>query len=169
MILQYLSDAIVWIGFSSWLVGMILNEVLRKTEFYKKHLSNLNLIKSETLNKKIGLEIFKWMVINTFFKYCNQLLKLKSKKSGITELNELRKRMTNSEVSHLIGFVYAAIFAFVKFIYGNYLFGLIIMMVNILMNLYPSLLQQENKKRIDKMIKNYAEPGEFPVLSGFPT
>jgi len=30
---------------------------------------------------------------------------------------------------------------------------LTIMVVNILMNLYPSLLQQENKRRIDKLIK----------------
>jgi len=43
--------------------------------------------------------------------------------------------------------------AIYKSISNNYLFGLTIMIVNILMNLYPSLLQQENKRRIDKLIK----------------
>src|SRR5689334_2487850 len=100
MILKYLIDAICWGGFAPMGVGMILNEVLKKTEFYKKHLSNLNVIKSETLNKKIGVKIFKWILVNTFLKYCNLMLQLKSKKIGITELNELRKRMTNSEVTH---------------------------------------------------------------------
>lgn len=141
----------VSITFSSWLVGMIFTGFLRKKEYYK-NLSNLNFIKSETLNKRIGLGIFKWIVKNTFFKYLNQKLKLKNK-IEITQLNELRNEMTFSEISHLIGFGFITIFAVVKLIKGNYLFGMIFMIVNILLNLYPSLLQQENKRRIDKLIK----------------
>ncbi|MGZ5221269.1 MAG: glycosyl-4,4'-diaponeurosporenoate acyltransferase CrtO family protein [Chitinophagaceae bacterium] len=41
----------------------------------------------------------------------------------------------------------------VEILSHNYLFGLIIMIINIFMNLYPALLQQENKRRIDKLIK----------------
>lgn len=99
----------------------------------------------------IGLGAFKWIVKNTFFKYFNQKLKL-NRKIELTELNELRKEMTFSEINHLIGFAFVTIFAFVKFSNGNYLFALIIMIVNILLNLYPSLLQQENKRRIDKLL-----------------
>lgn len=58
--------------------------------------------------------------------------------------------MTKSEIEHLIAFVFAS-FAIAKFYNHNYLFCLIIMIVNILMNLYPSLLQQQNKRRIDKL------------------
>lgn len=133
---------------------MIFSSVLRKKEVYND-LSNLNLIKNETLNKRIGLGIFKWIVKNTFFKYFNPKLKLKNK-IVVTELNELRKEMTFSEISHLIGFGFVAIFALAKFMYGNYLFGLTIMVVNIVLNLYPSLLQQENKRRIDKLIKSWS-------------
>ena len=64
---------------TSWTVGMIINAVVRKTEVYNKNLSNLNFIKSENLNKFIGLGIFKWIVKNTFFKFFNQKLKLKKK------------------------------------------------------------------------------------------
>lgn len=131
---------------------MSINAVLRKTEFYNKNLSSLNFIKSENLNKIIGIGIFKWIVKNTFFKYLNQKLKLK-KKIEKTDLNKLRNEMAISEIDHLIGFFFVTIFVFVKFFNFNYLFGLIMMTVNILMNLYPSLLQQENKRRIDKLIK----------------
>ena len=146
--IKYLTFGIS-ISFISWLVGMILNSILIKTEYYKK-LSNLNFITSNSLNKTIGIKYFKWMVKNSFFKFFNQKIKLKNKK---TELTEIRKEMTIAEISHLIGFVFVTFFAIYKSITHNYLFGLTIMVVNILMNLYPSLLQQENKRRIDKLIK----------------
>ena len=151
MTYKYLSFSIP-IVFIYWIVGMIINAILRKTEFYNKKLSNLNFIKSQNLNRIIGIGIFKWVVKNTFFKYFNQKLKLK-RKIEKTDLNKLRNEMTKSEIEHLIGFVFVTIFAFVKFFSANFLFGFIIMIVNILMNLYPSLLQQENKRRIDKLIK----------------
>lgn len=127
---------------------MILNSILVKTEYYEK-LSNLNFISSKSLNKKIGLGYFKWIVKNTFFKFFNQKIKLENKK---TELTEIRKEMTLAEISHLIGFIFVIIFAVYKSFTDNLLFGLIIMIANVLMNLYPSLLQQENKRRIDKLI-----------------
>jgi len=117
-------------------------------------LSNLNFIKSQTLPKRLGLGYFKWIVKNSFFKVFSQNLKLKNKE-GITELNQLRQEMTYSEISHLIGFGVVAIYSLVIFISGECLFELIMMIVNVFMNLYPSLLQQENKKRIDRLIEKY--------------
>lgn len=151
MVFQYVSFSIS-IGFISFMVGMIINAFLRKTEFYKATLSNLNFIKSERLNKAIGLAGFKWIIKNTFLKFFNQKLKL-NRKAEKSDLYKLRKEMTISEVDHLIGFVFVSIFALVKFYNHNFLFGLIIMLVNIVMNLYPSLLQQENKRRIDKFLQ----------------
>lgn len=146
--IKYLTFS-VSISIISWIVGMIINSILVKTKYYKK-LSNLNFIESKTLNKNIGIEYFKWIVKNTFFKFFNQKIKLKNKN---TKLVDIRKEMTIAEVSHLIGFIFVIIIAIYKSISHNYFFGLTIMVVNILMNLYPSLLQQENKRRIDKLIK----------------
>ena len=151
--IKYLTFSIS-ISFISWVVGMIFNSILMKTEYYK-NLSNLNIISSKTLNKKIGLNFFKWIVKNTPFKYFNQKFKLNAK-IGITELNILLKEMTFSEISHLIGFGFVTIFTVIKLAHAEYLFALIIMIVNILMNLYPSLLQQENKRRINRLIKTVA-------------
>jgi len=152
MITQHISFSIS-ITVISWIVGMAFNSLLRKTKYYEE-LSNLNLIKRESLQKAIQLSWFKWVVKNTFFKYFNPKLKLKSK-AEIVELEELRKEMTFAELNHLVGFLFVSIFVFAKFVDGLYLFGFIMMIVNILLNLYPSLLQQQNKSRIDRFIKRY--------------
>ena len=102
------------------------------------------------------MRYFKWIVTNTFFKFFNQNIKVKSKG---TDLTEVRKAMTVAEVSHLIGFLFVTFFAVYKSFTHHLLFGIIIMVFNVLMNLYPSLLQQENKRRIDKLIKRKIKTG----------
>jgi hypothetical protein len=113
MILKYFTAGLIF-GISasviSWIVSMVLNSVLMKTAYYKK-LSNLNFIKSEKLNQKIGIKYFKWIVKNTFFKFFNQNIKIENKK---TDLIKIRNEMTYSEISHLIGFVLVLIFAINK-------------------------------------------------------
>ncbi|MGG7436446.1 hypothetical protein ACQ7CU_00060 [Chryseobacterium arthrosphaerae] len=151
MVIKYFTFSIS-ITFISWIVGMFVNAFLKNTAFYNKKLSNLNFIKSEKFNKSIGLFFFKWIVKNTFFKFFNQKLKLKSKIQK-SNLIILRNEMTKSEIDHLIGFVFVSVFAFLKILGNNFIFAMIIMIVNIMMNLYPSLLQQENKRRIDRFIK----------------
>ena len=147
---KYLSFS-VSIAFISWIVGMVLGSVVRKTKFYNRSLSNLNFIKSEKVNKIIGINVLKWIVIHTVFKYFNQKLKLKIRLEK-SDLYNLRHEMTISEINHLIGFVFVTIFAFAKIFTLNYLFAFVILLMNAIMNLYPSLLQQENKRRIDKLI-----------------
>ncbi|MBL7776069.1 MAG: hypothetical protein JNK89_08705 [Saprospiraceae bacterium] len=145
--IKYITFGIA-ISFISWMVGMILNSFLMKTEYYNR-LSHLNFIPSKMLNKNLGMNYFKWIVKNTFFKFFNQSIHFKNPKA---ELSEVRKEMTLSEISHLIGFIFVAFFALYKSISVSPLFGFTIMIVNILMNLYPSLLQQENKRRIDLLM-----------------
>ncbi len=98
--IKYLAFGIS-ISFISWMVGMIITSILKKTEYYNK-IANLNFITSNTLNENIGINHFNWIVKNTFFKFFNQKIKLKNKK---TELTEVRKEMTTAEISHLIGFI----------------------------------------------------------------
>lgn len=140
------------ISIISWIVGMIINAFLKKTKFYTNYLSNLNFIKSKFLNKIIGIFVFKWIVKNTPLKFFNQKLTVK-KKIETSDLINLRNDMTVSEIDHLIGFAFVSIFALVKFVDFNFIFGLMIMIANVLLNLYPSLLQQENKRRIDRLLK----------------
>lgn len=152
MITHYITFSIS-ITFISWIVGMFIGAILKKTKLFGK-LSNLNFIKSKDINKNIGLGILKWTVTLTFLRFFNPM-KLKNK-IEITELDDLRKEMTTAEINHLTGFIFVIIFSIIKLINGDYLFALIFLIVNILMNLYPSLLQQENKRRIDRLIKTVA-------------
>lgn len=133
----------------SWIVGMILNSILTKTKYYEK-LSSLNFIENKALNKKIGIDYFKWIVKNSFFKFFNQKIKLENKN---TDLTIIRYEMTLAEISHLIGFAFVVFFAIFFCFRVSLAYGLTIMIPNIILNLYPSLLQQENKRRIDKLIK----------------
>jgi uncharacterized protein YacL len=153
MIIKDLSFSIS-IAFISWIVGMLINAFIRKTDFYSKHLNHFNFIKNEKLNKIIGLPIFKWIVKNTFFKFFNQKLKLKSKIEK-ADLIKLRAEMTTSEIDHLVAFIFVTCFAIVAFYHLKFKSAGIMMSVNVLMNLYPSLLQQENKRRIDKFINKF--------------
>jgi len=137
------------ISFISWLVGLIGNRMLMKTTYYNK-LSNFNFIESSTVNGYLGIGCLRWIVKNTPFKFFNQKIKLKN---GKADLLEIRKEMTIAEIGHLIGFVFVAAFAMYKGVVYNSPFGLTIMAINVLMNLYPSLLQQENKRRIDRLTK----------------
>lgn len=149
MIIKYLLHSLS-LAFISWIVGMSINGFLAKSESYER-LTNLNFIKNEATNKRIGLGAFKWIVKNTFFKYFNPKLKLRNKVDR-ADLRVLRNEMTFSEISHLIGFIVIGIIVLMKFISGEYVFGVILLTVNIPLNLYPSLLQQENKRRIDELL-----------------
>ncbi len=132
----------------SWMIGIIFNGIFGKTEFYYKF-SNLNFIESKSLNKKIGMGYFKWIVKNSFFKFFNQKIKLESKN---IDLKYLRNEMVLAEISHLVAFVFVTLFAIYYCFKVNLIYGLTIMIPNIFLNLYPSLLQQENKRKIDQLI-----------------
>lgn len=153
MVLKDLSFSIS-IAFISWIVGMLINAFIKKTDFYNKHLNHLNFIKSKKANKIIGMPFFKWMVRNTFFRFFNQKLKLKSKIEK-ADLIKLRAEMTTSEIDHLIAFIFVTCFAIVAVYHLKFKSAGIMVIVNILMNLYPSLLQQENKRRIDHFIHKF--------------
>lgn len=132
----------------SWLVGIMLHSFFIKTKYYNK-VSNLNFIPSKAVNNRIGIPYFKWIIKNTFFKFFNQKIQIQNKK---TDLTHIRNEMTQAEIGHLIAFVFAAIFAIYKSFTVSILFGISMSIANILLNLYPALLQQENKRRIDKLI-----------------
>lgn len=153
MISHYITFSIS-ITIISWIVGMAFNSLFRKTVYFK-NLSNLNIVHSKALQRALGLDWFKWIVKNTFFKYFNPKLKIEGK-ADIAELKALREEMNFAELNHLVGFVFVLFFILFRLFNGEYLFALVMIIANTLLNLYPSLLQQQNKSRIDKFIKRYS-------------
>ena len=151
MFLKYLSFSIS-IAFLSWIVGMIFQAFLKNTAFYQGKLAHLNLIANEHVNTWIGLGPFKWIVKNTFFKFFNPNLKL-GRRVVKEDMLRIREEMCKADVNHLVAFLFASLFALYRLAQGEFLFASVIMLVNILMNLYPSLLQQQNKRRIDQFMR----------------
>lgn len=150
MIFNYLIFSIS-IVFLSFIIGMIMTALVRTTDFYEKKISNLNFIKNEVTNKIIGIGVIKWIVKNTFFKILNQKLKIE-REMNLFDLKNIRNEMTKSEIDHLFAFLFVAIFILFKIFEQKYLLSLVLLFVNIIMNLYPSLLLQQNKRRLDKLI-----------------
>ncbi|MBO9673752.1 MAG: hypothetical protein J7577_09945 [Sphingobacteriaceae bacterium] len=139
------------IAFISWMVGMVINALLVKTTFYQR-LSSLNFIQNEYINRWLGLAPFKWIIMHSFFKFFNPKLSIK-KTILAKELTAYRLEMTTAELNHLFAFSFMSVFMFIKIVQDQYLFALIMLLVNVLMNLYPSLLQQQNKRRIDRYLE----------------
>jgi hypothetical protein len=138
------------IAFISWIVGMIVTALLSKKSFFKGF-SSLSFIKNERINTLIGLKPFKWLIVHSFFKYFNPKLSVK-KRILKTELEEYRAEMTTAELNHLFAFAFMGVFIIFKLFQGLYLFAAVMLLFNFLMNLYPSLLQQQNKRRIDRYL-----------------
>ena len=159
--IKYLTFAIS-IAFISWIVGMLISAMLSKTSFITKNMSQLNFIRSEKLNNVIGLNYFKWIIIHSFFKFFNPKLSMK-KRILPRELEDYRAEMTAAEVNHIFAFAFMLIFVLINVFKGLYLSAWIIMLVNIIMNLYPALLQQQNKRRIDKYLAILKRRADWPI------
>lgn len=150
----------VSIVFISFMVGMIMTALIKNTNFYKTKLSNLNFIKSDLLNQIISVGIVKWIVKYTFFKFLNPNLKFHNKTS-ISEIKSIRNNMTKAEVDHLFAFLFVSLFMFSAIYNQKFILALTMLLINILMNLYPSLLQQQNKRRIDKLLSKFEKRKEI--------
>jgi len=61
--------------------------------------------------------------------------------------------MVYAEIGHIIGFIFILIIIGLQIGHKAYTFALILFIFNVIFNLYPSLLQQKNKKRIDNILK----------------
>jgi Glycosyl-4,4'-diaponeurosporenoate acyltransferase len=140
----------------SWIVGIIGTALLQKTRYFEA-LSHLNFIPSRALNTALGIEPFKWLVKNSVFRFLNQSIKVAGKQ---TDLALIRHEMTRAEIGHLIGFLFVAAAAVYQSNGISLIFGLSMMLPNVVLNAYPSLLQQENKRRIDQLLNRRARHSE---------
>lgn len=142
------------IVFFSFIIGMILTTIVKKTSLYTK-MSHLNFIKSDTINQLLGIGAFKWLIKNTFLKYFNQKIKI-HKDMTVSDLKNIREEMTIAEIGHLFGFAFVFLIIIYLMIQQNYLFASVLCIANIITNLYPSLLQQWNKRILDAKLKTLA-------------
>ena len=131
-------------------IGAGINELIKKKEFYK-NISTLTFIKKDSTYKFIGIKYMKWLVYKTFWKNVNTKLILK-KRPSFVELNLLKQEMIYAEISHLLAFILTLLISVIILMYEQFEFGVLLTTTNVFFNLYPSLLQQKNKERVNRLI-----------------
>lgn len=140
------------LSFVSWMVGIIGHALLQRTSVYDR-LTHLQFIPSRAVNRALGIAPFRWLVKHSVFRYLNQSIRVDGRR---TDLTAIRAHMTVAELSHLIGFVFVAAFAVSLGVTAKLGVALVMMIPNVLLNGYPVLLQQENKRRIDALLDRQA-------------
>jgi hypothetical protein len=138
--------------FISWVIGhastLLLNRMISNNKLLK-----LNFVRSEKVNKLIGVGIYKWVLTNSFVRYFNPRLQITVKKPNLSELLEIRAAMTYAETVHLIGFSYIIARIIMNIINKEHQMMIVpLIAVNITVNFYPVLVQQLNKRRIERLI-----------------
>ena len=147
MFLLYNPVALIFISYT---IGALLTTALNSAG-YIHYFSNSNYI-NDKWTKRLGVLHFGWLVKNTFMRLFNNKVYLKNKRDK-ESLETLIKESTNAEVGHLIGFVSLLIVNIYIFLLGdNLIYGIALMLINIVFNLYLVLLQQYNKRRVKRLL-----------------
>lgn len=149
MILYSIFTAIsVAFGFS--VIGLLINNGIKHKPFYTT-LTRFNFVESEKANRFMGVFALRYIILNSFWGKFNPALKVREKNRETLLL--LRNEMTYAEISHLICFILLLILLPVLYITKYRIDAIIPLFIcNIIFHLYPPLLQQYNKRRLDKVI-----------------
>lgn len=107
-------------------------------------------MESELFFKSIGVPLFRKLLINSFFKYLNRRVYLKGKKGDrfIKFIEETKQ----SETSHFISLVITLGIQVLLIINYRFYDFWMLLLFNVLFNLYPILLQRRNRFLIEKRL-----------------
>ncbi|MAG93848.1 MAG: hypothetical protein CMJ48_08885 [Planctomycetaceae bacterium] len=139
--------------FVSWMIGhapaLVLQRVLPINTRWQ-----VNLVANAKLNTLLGVGVCKRVLARSFIQYFNRRLRIPCRRPELSELVKVRDAMTYAEIVHVVGFAYVVGIAVMNVINEEHQ-GMTtpICAVNVVANLYPALVQQMNKRRIDRAIR----------------
>lgn len=145
-----LLDNAVAVMFLSFIVGMMVNDILRRTAFYGR-LTDRYLFSEPETYEKLGVLGFRKLLLRTPLGWFNKFIHISEDRS-LAHLRSVRVHMANSEVAHWVGFVSMSSLMFVAWWYRGPKIAVAYLVFNVLGNFYPCMLQQYNKRRILKAI-----------------
>jgi hypothetical protein len=136
----------------SWLFGLLVTAYLKNQPYYSA-ISSLYFLNNQRMYTIIGIPFFKWLVTKTVYRHLNKNIKFRTRPDR-NELVNVRSAMTESEVLHAVAFVFVILTGVpVLLIQGDYIMAFYLMVLNVVFNLYPTLLQQYNKTKLDKVME----------------
>ena len=120
----------------------------------------------KTLKKiyeSLRVHMFRQILLATIWKSQKQRKKyFNGKENGIPNLEEQSRK---SEFGHLIPFIIIGFVAFYLFVIGLTKIGLISLLINLIGNFYPIILQRHHRMRI-QLIKKRQQPTSVIANSG---
>ncbi len=145
-----LLDNFILFMFLSFVVGVIVDPILRRTTNYE-WLSTRYLFSDSKTYEKIGILWFQKFLKVTPLGSFNGDIKFTHKRDLAT-LKAIRDQMATAEISHWVGFALMLGLTIVAWFTRGTVVGLGYILFNLLGNVYPSLLQQYNKRRLSRVI-----------------
>ncbi|WMW80905.1 hypothetical protein RF679_01160 [Undibacterium cyanobacteriorum] len=136
--------------FLSFIIGVFVDLALRRMAIYES-ISGRFLFADEKTYERFGVALYRKILLATPLRFFNTQIKI-PKNRDLQLLKDIRKHIAAAEVSHWVGFVVmmvATIYAWMNF--GPKI-GLSFVVLNVLGNLYPCMLQQYNKRRLYQLI-----------------
>lgn len=147
--MKILNNAVA-VMFLSFIIGVLVDLVLRRMPFYE-WISGRYVFADEKTYERLGVAWFRKILLATPLRMFNTNIKI-PKNRDLQLLKDIRKHIAAAEVSHWVGFaVMAVLTVFAWMSYGPKI-GLSFVVLNVLGNLYPCLLQQYNKRRLYQLI-----------------
>lgn len=156
---QFLSNPIAMM-FLSFLVGVIADSLLRRTAAYD-WLSSRYLFANAKAYESLGVLWFRRFLLATPLRLFNPNIRF-TKKTDLESLKKVREHIASAEVGHWVGMVVMLGLMLVAWwLYGAKV-GVGYLVLNILGNLYPCLLQQYNKRRLEPVIAAFEKREASP-------
>ena len=138
----------------SMIVGILAVRLLKDTKLYQ-YINDNTISTDPKFYSFLGTSIIKRLIMNTSLNNFNKEIIVKSPNLDLQELNNLKLKMTNAEVGHIVAFIFLMATTIVLVLLDQDIAVLIILnILNIIFNLYPILIQQQNKLRIDRILKS---------------
>lgn len=109
---------------------------------------------SGILYKRFGIKIFKHLLQKGKLSFESRRFELKSKAKE--RIIEVEKEMEKTEMTHLFTFLLCLVITIIFAIIVDYRFLIWMTFINIVLNLYPVLLQRYNRNRIQKLLIKYS-------------
>lgn len=129
---------------------MLGDAVLRRLSIYE-WLSNRYLFANSRTYERLGVLWFRKFLLATPLRFFNTKICF-TQNRDLSLLKEIRGSIAAAEVSHWVAFVMMMGLNIVVWWYRGPKVGMAYLFLNILGNLYPSLLQQYNKRRLGVLI-----------------
>jgi len=123
---------------------------LRPLAIYER-LSNRYLFSKSKSYESLGILWYRKILLATPLRLFNTNLRLSANRS-LETLESIRMHMASAEVSHWVGFAAMLVLNVAAWWYRGLTIALAYLILNILGNLYPCLLQQYDRRRLTRVI-----------------